>query len=314
MGKTARWGIVFALMGVSSVSSGDYAWTPRYKELRVKSGVTLISTSENFNYQSELTGFGLNNQRAQLNDFRFFAEAEFGIADDWAWTLKSSMIRSELTRISDGLLVADGMGMGDTWLGLKWNAQKTGPVVTPELLMKFPTGVVGAPSSTQIVQGEGNFDLALKGHLGFGNMPLLLAISPGLLLRIGGYSSALTLEVAGELQFPRGYFRFYSELQASLSELALPPSTLQNHNLNGTGGSYLKLAASPTFLTAGLRGGLFLNDVVGFDVDFKMSVMGARAPLFLQVGAMGTFRFDFFEQPIERPLKEVPLGEPTPAQ
>ncbi len=206
-----------------------------------------------------------------------------------------------------GALLASGSSLGDAWLGFKYALANTYPLFTAETFFKLPLGHAVATSTNEMVTGDGNFDIGVRLHIGHRDGPVLFAISPGILLRFGGYSTAGLLEAAIQYNFQDAYGRLFAEGIMAFSEAALPPSTTTNHNLLGTGGSYMKLAASPLSFGAGARAGYSFSKAVGVEAYAAMNFQGMRTARYLRFGTDLIFNIDFFKGDLRPRIREVPF-------
>jgi hypothetical protein len=312
MRKSGLFRLSFLILIASSFCFADYAWIPVKRKLVLRTGMDWNKSFENFDTDGFLVDLALNSQPIEVRDFSFYAFGEYGIGDQWSTWMRLQFVDAVAAVPNTGALVAGGSGLGDTWIGLKRALTTTYPLATVETYLKLPFGSSSTSTADTLVTGEGNLDIGLRMHLGLRDGDVLFAFSPGLLLRFGGYATAGTLEAALQYNFPyHAYGRVFAEGMLPFSEEALAPSTLTNHNILGTAGSYMKLAASPAFLSAGVRAGINFTPSLGIESYAALAFQGRRAPRNLRFGFNMLFNFDFYQPDYRPKVKEVPFDSNT---
>lgn len=302
-----NYGIITLLIFVINANAfADYAWIPVRRKLVLRTGAEWNKTYENFDTDGFIADFSVNGQLAEVRDFNAYVFGEYGIADRWSMWMKASFVDSAASAQATNVLIASGTGLGDTFIGFKHAFTTSYPMMTAETYFKFPTGSSEATAVNEMVTGEGNLDLGLRLHIGARDGQVLFAFSPGLLMRFGGYATAGTLELAVQYNHEKlAYGRLYAEGALPFSEEALPPSTLVNHNLPGTAGSYMKLAASPMYFGMGVRAGYNFLPSFGVETFAGMTFQGKRTARNLKFGFNLIFNMDFYEADYRPRLKEV---------
>lgn len=288
----------------------DYAWIAKPSTLQVRTGVDIYSTGSNFGNDGTLDVLRYLGQVSTLRDLRFWVHPEIGIDKGWAVAMALPFVSGEVTSDAIQNTLAGGSGLGDLRLALKWEASES-PLVVLESEVKFPTGKSSAVNNGELAVGEGNLDLALRAHWGYQTGQFYFSASPGLLLRTGGYSSAATLDGAMQAFIRRAYIKIFLTSMLSFSPQALTGSNLTAQTVSGSGGSYARLAASPTYLTGGANVGVVISKMFRLEGGFQRSILGARAPDFVSftVNLLGTFDLS---SPDYRPkVREVPFETET---
>lgn len=289
----------------------DYAWIQEFEKLSLRTGFDVSTTSRNYDHNGFSSNPTFNSQLVSLQDLTFWAEPEYGIAQDWSVGLRLGFLSGTAASLTSGLAVAQGASLADTRANLKWRLSKE-PLWTAEMYFKFPTGVAAPRSTTDIVVGEGNLDVGVKFHYGLQQKNLFFSVSPGLLARFAGYASAATLDAAAQIFIARAYGKIFVSSIFSFSPTALPPSDITSQSLGGTVGSYARLAASPTLVTAGASFGVLLSRKFRFEIGVSKTVWGQRAPDFLAVTFNLLGLFDFAKPDLRPKIREVPF-EDAPA-
>jgi hypothetical protein len=297
------------VLAFPSPAFGDYAWITEYQRLQLRAGFDAFSTSDNYSTAGVLTALQSSGQSTTLGDRHFWVEPEYGLAEDWTLGLRAGFLSGSLDTAA-GANVAAGSGLSDVRLSTKWRVAQS-PLWTLETQIKFPTGTSRATTTDTLVTGEGNVDFWLKAHYGVKADAFFLSASPGVMLRTGGYSTALTLELAAQLFLQRAYMKVYGASILSLVEAALSPSTLTSHSLTGSGGSYARLAASPTGIHAGGSLGFLLSRDWRVEAGISHSIIGIRYPSFIAFTVNVLGLFDFREPDLRPKLRSVPF-ETTP--
>jgi hypothetical protein len=307
---------IFLLLSVTALSAlapnarADYGWIPEYQKLNLKVGTDFLNTSQNYGPDGTVGTLTANGQSSSLNEFHVWTDAEYGIARDWAVRARLSYVSNSLS--SDGTDLASGSGFGDVDLGVKWNFKSDYPILTLEVLVHIPTSSVPATSYDQLVTSDGNFDIGMFLHSGAKSGRFLFDLSPGVLGRFSGYSSAFTADGAVQLNFPRGYIRAFMNYIYSFQNVQPYDSTLDVHNAIGSGGSYALLNGSPTGLTAGGKIGIAPIDDFRIEGEIAHSLFGTQFPDFISFGVNIMITFDFYQPQKATRVREVPFEGEQP--
>jgi hypothetical protein len=299
-----RW--IFALLLLCPSAFADYGWIPEFQNFQVRMGADVSSTSNNFNNTGLSVAPTLSGNPVFLQDVLLWVQPEYGIAEDFSMGFKVGYLNGSASRLNGGAQLASGGGISDFWGSIKYRFSKL-PLWTAEFVYKLPTGNSIALANTQIVTGEGNVDAGLKLHYGLHEGYVYLSASPGVLGRFGGYANALTMDVAAQIFIFRAYGKAFVNSYFSLSQDGLPPSTVNAQTLAGTAGSYARLAASPTSITAGAVFGCLITRRFRLEVGLSKTVWGQRAPdqLNFTVNLLGLF--DFSTPDLRPKVREVPF-------
>ena len=310
----SSWKIFFFVIGLLSLAAGparaDYGLIPNYENLTLKAGTDLYFTGENYLSDGTLAYVLYQNQPASLSDLRFWVEPEYGIAEDWSVLLHMGFVTDSLGSQTSGGQLLSGSGLGDIWLATKWRLSASAPLLTIEGAVKFPTYTMVPAAADGLSLGDGNVDLAFKLHAGYETSHFLFLLSPGLLVRFGGYSTAGTIDAAIQYQIPGAYFRLFSDFLFSFDTGDLLLDTSPDiHDAPGSGGSYARLSGSPTGIYIGGKVGVGIVRSLMFETAISQAVGGNRYPNFFQVTADFSYSFDFFKPEVHKKLREIPLGE-----
>lgn len=300
------------LLVLGSVLRADYGDVPAFEKFDLKLGVDWRRTSSNFGLTRLIEPLTWLNQAGELNDFIFWLEPEYGIAEDWSLGLKVGLLTGTLESTGTLALLATGTGITDAWVYSKWAVLPGQTSLTIEAAMKAPTGTYRASSNDELVTGEGAFDLGLKLH-GTSRFGLFrMFVTPGLLFRFGGYATAFTGDAAIQLEYIRGYVRAFTNFIYSFSDSPLYDSTLGLHSALGTGGSYTRLAGSPTLLSIGGKLGILVLPGFALETYVTTGVYGSLAPLATTVGLNAAFELDFAEPKKSVRIRELPFNPDDP--
>lgn len=285
----------------------DYAWIPEYKKLVAGASLEFFSSSENFGADGSRADLIYNNALSSLSETRFLLNAEYGVAESWTLGLDLGFLSASLSDQTSGASVLSASGLSDITAHAKWGLRFFSPYLVFETRMKVPTAAANLGSTTDISLGDGNFDVGLILHTGFKSKPFIFAVSPGLLIRFGGYSFAATLETMAQFEFTRGYVRAFGELIYSFENNRLFDSSIDTHDALGSGGSYAKLNGTPLGFDMGLLFGYRFVKTLVSEVSIKHSIFGSKYPNYLEFGLSIKYTFDFFDPPKAERVKEVPF-------
>lgn len=293
-------GILLLLLCVSA--RADYGWIPQYKKLITKAGIDVFKSDANFDTSGAVTALPSSGE---LRDTLFWLSAEYGLAESWSLGMEFPFFMSSLDSPAGTLL--EGSGLGDITAHLKWAVKPVTPILTFDLLFKFPSGSSGGTSGA-LALGEGNFDVGLFLHSGHRGGNFLFSFSPGFLMRFGGYSPAAAGEVAFQYLFPRGYIRAFGLGVFSFQNVAGLDSSTDVHDAAGAGGSYSRLNSSPIGFSIGAKLGINVSQQVSLEFGASKSILGSRYADYFKAGGDVVLEFDFFEMPKAMKAKEVPFN------
>lgn len=298
---------LFFLLGFFTVTAqADYAWIPEAQNLHLRGGFDYFLSGNNYSTDgySDPTQFG--GQTIQFRDSIFWLAPEFGVAEDWSAGLHLQFSTSTATSDATSAVVASGAGFGDVRGNIKWRVSQA-PLWTIETYFKMPTGTATPLAADEIVMGDGNLDVGLRAHYGMRTGAFFLSASPGVLGRFGGYSPALTLELAAQMFIYRAYAKLYAHSLFSLSAQALTPATVTAQTLAGTAGSYARLAASPTYLVGGGSLGILINKQIRAEAGVSKVIWGQRTHDALVMTLNVLAMFDFSKPDMRTRVREVPF-------
>lgn len=289
------------------VAWADYGWVPEFQKLQTKVGMTFTKGSENFESDGGRADIKVGSTPADFTETRFWLEPEYGIAEDWAVGLRAQFVSGSVESASSGNTLASGAGLGDTQAWLKYAIKTSYPILTMEGRFKFPNGTASPSATDDLVVGDGNLDAALVLHTGHRVGRVYFSLSPGFLARFGNYAPAVTGEASLRVTFPRGYLRAFMDGIFSLAEEKLNDSSIDVHDALGAGGTYARLAGSPTGITLGGVVGFRFYEQWAFEIGASHGVYGVRYPNNLNVLATLRTEFDFYKTETRKKIREIPL-------
>lgn len=291
----------------AGVARADYGWIPEYMKLVGKVGLDFAKSSENFDSEGARTDIRAGSEAGSFSETRFWVEPEYGIAQDWTIGGRFGIVSGSVSSTATGNTLFSGSGLSDTWLFMKYGISPVSPLLTLEAKAKFPTGFASAPNIDDLVAGDGNFDFGLVLHTGHKSGKMAFSLSPGFVARFGGYSPAATLDAAVQFNFPRGYVRAFGNTWVSFQESLLNDTAADSHDARGAGGTYARLAGSPTAVALGGLIGIKAIDDLAFEASFSHTLFGLRAPHGLKFGFLIKATFDFYKSPKVKKVREIPL-------
>ncbi len=291
----------FCLSFASSLARADYGWIPEYKKLVTRFGLDVFKSESNYDTTGAIVALPSNGQ---LSDTILSLSAEYGLAESWSLGMDLPFYISSLDSPTSRLLA--GTGLGDITTHLKWAVKPVTPIVTLELLLKFPSGSSGVGTGN-LALGEGNFDMGLFLHSGHRSGHFMFSFSPGFLARFGGYSMAAAGEFAFQFMFPRGYLRAFGLGIYSFQDVPGFDSSISSHDASGSGGSYARLNASPVGFAIGGKIGLNITKAVALEFSGTKAILGSKYANYFKAGGDIVVEFDFFEMPKSMKAKEVPF-------
>ena len=298
--------IVFGFLFLRSIAWADYAWIPEYHHLLVKTGGDYFSSGENFGSDGVRTDLKTSGLSTTFKEYKFLAEAEYGVVEDWAATLKIPLVSNLVDTDSD--TVFSGSGISDLNLGLKWNLIKRKPVLTFEISTKIPLYSTSDPLAGELVLGDGNFDLVSYVHVGYRfNKHFVAGISPGFVARFTGYENAFVLNGFLGAAWNPVYLRGVAEGYFSLNKAATS-SVVAFNGVQGSGGSFARLSKNPDLVSLGGRFGVFITKRTRLEAAATWAVMGSYAPNFFRGGLSWISDFDLYTPPARKTkVKEIPF-------
>ncbi len=304
--NTASWFCFWALLLCSNLRA-DYAWIAAYQKLQLRAGFDAFRTSDNYDNSGNLSATRLTGQPVALNDHFFWIEPELGVANDWAIGMRAAFVDGTVdSNPSTGAPLLTGSGLADLRFNLKWQISSF-PLWTLETYFKFPNAPSRPATNADLIWGEGNFDVGVKAHYGLHADAFYFSASPGILGRFGGYASAATLDLAAQGFFQRAYVKTFVTSIFSFTAEALAPSTTASQSLAGTGGSYARLAASPTGIAAGATIGAQLTRGLRLEAGASRSIWGQRFPSYWNFTVNLLALFDFAKPDLRPKLRSVPF-------
>lgn len=310
MKRISRSVLVLGLCVVCRWATADYAWLPEYQKLNLRLGSDFYSTDQNYNATAALAP--LTATGAKLKDFRLWLEGEYGIAEDWSVRLKAGYLNSSLDDSTSGQTLAAGSGLSDITAGVKWNFKSDYPLLTIDVFTVIPAYSNQALASTQLALGDGIFNLGIILHTGSKVGPFVVAVSPGILARFGGYASLATGELALQLNFPKGYVRLYSRGVYPFQNIQPLDPDETKHTAPGSGGSYALLNGSPEGISAGGLIGVAPIRFCRIEAYVERSVWGEEYPYYTSFGFNLSYTFDFFTPHKKARVREVPFEGEQP--
>jgi len=305
----------FVCFLISSFAFANYAWIPKYQNLRLRLSGDYFRSSSNFTEDAERSGFLSNGQAAQLSEYEFALQSEYGFAKDWSASIKLPFRNSFIQGIDSGYdtTYLSAFGIGDTTISVKWLVKPGDTRLAIEAISSIPFYSTSNFASDEMALGDGTFTTGFKLHGGYlMNGLLSFAFSPGVLFKFQGYSSQFTLDTAIGIAHKPVYFRVFSDLGISLGGESISTSTVSNPAF-GSGGSFGKLSTSPNLWTLGLLGGIFFYEQYRLELYGSQSITGNRAADGYRFGVAFATSFDFYKEEKKIQVKELPFdAEPTP--
>lgn len=280
----------------------DYGEIPAYKQLLMRGGLDVFTTAENFDSTNSIVPLPSG---VELVDTNFNLSAEYGAANGWAAGLSFKFVNSEVGTANS--LVLSNAGIGDIVAHVKWAIKAASPYMTIEARTKFPAASGNVKSNDEVVLGDGNFDFHLLLHTGAKSNRFFFTLSPGLLVRFGGYSTAATVDGAIEFRLPRGFVRGYGSFIYSFEDPQLFDSSPTTHDAAGSGGSFARLTGGPIGFYAGGKLGIRVYRTWWMEALFEMSVFGNKYPVFSRWGLNLVALFDFYDEPKKKRIREIPF-------
>ncbi|MBY0369274.1 hypothetical protein K2X33_01220 [bacterium] len=293
-----------------SIARADYAWIPDKYTLQIRGGMDYLATGSNFANDWVAEPMTYLGQNSTLRDFTFWVKPEFGLEEGWVAGFYMPVTTAQVTRTSTEAFQAGGTGLGDMRLFLKWRASEL-PLFVLETELKFPTGSTAVTTNADLAVGEGNMDIHLKGHFGYQVNQFYFSATPGLQVRTGGYSSAATLDLVMQAFIKRLYIKLSVNSRLSFSAQALPGGNLNGQNVSGSGGSYARLAGSPSGISGGGALGLVLTKQFRMEAGVQRAIAGARYPEFTSFTLNLLSTFDLASPDYRPKVREVPFENET---
>lgn len=297
------------LLTVSCLARAEYGWLPKYQSLFLRAGFDYFHTSENYNSGGFREDIVFQSQLAELTDYRFWIEPEYGLAQDVSLGMRTSLVISSVDpQVSSpsGFLLG-ATGPGDIKFFLKWNVKRDLPLLTVETYFKLPPYSSNPLQPDDLVFGDGSFDFGGMLHVGYRIKRFFFTVAPGAVFRFGDYAPAVTFNGAVGLKYGRVHGVLFGDFFLSLGDNLLYDSSPNLHNAFGTGGSYARLSGSPTLFTMGAKVGVNLSQNYFLEAALTQAVSGRRAPYFTQVGLNFLAVLNFFKPEKRVKIREVPF-------
>lgn len=292
----------------ASVARADFGWMPPYQTIYFSTGASYFRTNQNFADNGVSQNILYNGSAVQLTEYKFWAETEYGFAQDWSGKIRLNFFSGSvdsLTGLGNGALT--GGGIGDITAGVKWRIYRGAPTLTLETTALVPTYSTILNNTTTLLPGNGDIDVGVTLHVGYRRDYLILAASPQFVFRTAGYAQAFDLKTAVGIQFSPFYLYAITDLFLSMgTNLLYDPSPLV-HNAAGTGGSYALLSGSPNWFSIGGKGGVQMIKDLFLEVSGEQSLWGKRAANFFQGGINLLLKVDFFQPEKKIKVKEIPF-------
>ena len=283
-----------------------YGWMPDFQELYLRAGADFYNSGSNYPSDGIIDPLPSSTS---LKQFKFWVEPEYGLAQDWSVKLKLGYADASTSDASGTLL--SGSGIDDIQGQVKWGIKTTEPTITLGLAVRAPTASSRQSATSDLVLGNGSFDTALQFHGGYHAGIFGFALTPAIMFRSRGYSHAITVDGAVQVEFSRGYGRLFGEFHGSLSDLTPTGAPNGTNSAAGSGGSFSRLTLSPTGFNAGAKAGVKLFGEFYVEAGASMTVLGTRYPNFFNVQVAIFNAWDFFK-PDKRPkLREIPFETNT---
>ncbi len=307
--------LLLLCVSISTVTLANYAWIPKYQNLRLRLSGEYYKSSENFTEDGQRAGYTYGGRPVQLTEYEYALQTEYGFAKDWSAGIKlpvrSTSIQDDEAGYGSSYLSA--FGFGDTALSFKWLIKSGDTRLAVESLSTIPFYSTSIINADDMALGDGVFTTGFKLHGGhLMNGMFSFALSPGVLFKFQGYTSQFTLDAAFGVAVKPVYFRLYSDLGLSLGGESFTTGTFTNPAV-GSGGSFAKLSTSPNLWTLGLLGGVFIYEQYRMELYASQSITGNRAPNGFKFGLAFATSFDFYKEEKKIQVKELPFdAEPTP--
>lgn len=276
----------------------------------------VFTSSENFGADGVRTDIlyqrgSFANIPLRLNEFRFYVEPEYGFAKNLSFAL-----RGEFTIGRIGPITASEPSFGSSNIGnikgaLKWRIHPKEPIFTAEINFGLPTASNDQTSLAvdELLLNDGTFDLGLVLHTGYRFDDFFVAFSPGLLLRSGGFPSAMTVDAAAGGRFNIIYGFLFLHSLFSLQTGPLFDSSINSHDALGSGGSYAKLSGGARGIDGGLKIGVNIEKKYAIELGFTQSFWGSQYPNYTKIGLNFLLVNSFFKEEKKIKLREVPFDQ-----
>lgn len=289
-------------------SRADYGWIPRYKSLWAKLGVDYLSSKENFGSDGQRGDAAYQARLIEFTEFKFWAEAEYGLAQNWSAYLKMSANRGAIDpQTGAATAFPQSSGLGDIHVGSKWNLVRKPILFTVEIMAKIPTYSTSGLAADELAKGDGDFAAGLLTHGGFwAGKYLIFDLSPGFLFRSGGYNAQLLVNGMAEVIAHPVFFRLFFEYRYGLSKTN-PATVIANNPEIGSGGTFGRLSKDSDLFSGGAKLGFNMFRQYRMEVNFQQAIAGNRAPNFWQVGLNFFASWDFFKEEKKIRIMEVPF-------
>lgn len=305
--------LLLLFLCISSLSFANYAWIPKYQNMRLRLSGEYYKSQDNFTEDGQRASFNYLNRPAQLTEYEFALQSEYGFAKDWSAGIKLPFRSSSISGADYGDTYLSATGFGDTAFSFKWLVKSGDTRLAIESISTVPFYSTSVTSTDEMVLGDGIFTTGFKlhgGHLMDGMFSF--ALSPGVLFKFQGFTSQFTVDAAFGVAVKPVYFRLFSDLAISMGGESFSTGIFSNP-AEGSGGSFAKLSTSPNLWNLGLLAGVFVYEQYRIELYGTQSITGNRAPNGYRFGIAFATSFDFYKEEKKIQVKELPFdAEPTP--
>lgn len=289
----------------------DYAWIPRHQHLSMRLGGEYFRSSENFLSNGSRDDIAYNGQLVDFSRFGLFAMAEYGLADGLAASVRIpfQMVSVHLPTTSK-LNSLSSNGLGDIDTAIKYRFKAKAPILTAEINFRIPTQSYYISTADELLRSNGSFEIGGTLHAGHQFGVGFFDLSPGVLIRFNGYSSAFVGKGMIGAKFAPAYFFAFTNFYTSFGSELLFDSSTAVHDAGGTGGSYALLSGSPSFWEVGLKAAARIVNNYYAEASFSGTLWGRRAPNFFMFGLNLVTDFDLSTPDTRTRVKEIPFDSP----
>jgi hypothetical protein len=304
--------VAFVFLIFSLPAAADYGWIPKYETLFLRVGVDYFTTGENFGGDGSRLKLAEQNQPVHLDQYHFWVEPEYGIADGFSVYMHANYLGETLSPVSGiSTVYASGGGTGDIYAGVKWNFYTKLPTLTFETRFKIPTYSYYPDTTTSLVEGDGDYSIDFRFHAGLRIPHFFMDASPGFIARFAGYPSQVEFHGMIGGTIPPMYILLFTDMFFSLGQNLFLDSSLNVHDAPGSGGSYALLSGGPNLVDLGIRIGVNLTKKYYLEAAVTQALYGQRAPNFFQFTLNLFAVFDFFKPDPRKRIREIPLNSPS---
>ena len=290
------------------VAQAEFVWFSGFEQFDLRVGTDYLTTANNFTTDGDKASIRYNGELLKINEFKFYLEPEYGFAPDWSIKAKVGFITnnavSDSGRTSGSIL--SGSGIGDISVAAKYRFRPSKPSLIFEALTTVPTYTRNATIDDLLV-GDGSVDLTLFLHGGYYLKRFFFMASPYFMMRTGGYTPRMGINLGAGVKFSRVFFMPFFEGFFSLGNGLLFDSSETLHDTLGAGRSYLRLSGSPSGMNVGAKFGVNAGKATFAELYFKTSTYGVRYAAFTQFGANVLLQFHLEHPDTRIQTKEIPF-------